>query len=484
MFKRGADCPRRLWLDHHDPAPSEDLSASEALRIEAGHRIGELARSLFPDGTFASPIPSDQAGDMFSPSLLERKFPLFEVEFRSARTFARADILAPIGDFGWAMWEVKSTGGNNASEFAGHINDLAFQVVTARNGGVSIDRAGLILVDTSYIWDGGNYDAESILKFVDVTTSVEDATRLMSETSASLVEAIDDSQLPDASFGTRCTKCDYYARCHQDAGPDHIFRLPHISQRKVDDLLTLGITTLGRIPDDFALTDNQTKVATVHRSGEPFISPGLAGSLEGISFPAAFVDFEASISAFPVFPGTRPYESICFQWSGHVLESPSSPPTHFEYLASCEEDPREEFCATLYQALHGVNSFVHYSPYEMTQLRAMAQIGVPSSAALLASVENMAVDLHSIVKDHVYLPEFGGRTSIKIVLPALVPDLDYGDLAIGNGDDAMAAFQRLARGDYPADEVATVRQNLLDYCEMDTFAMVAIYRRLLEIANL
>ena len=66
-----------------------------------------------------------------------------------------------------------------------------------------------------------------------------------------------------------------------------------------------------------------------------------------------------------------------------------------------------------------------------------------------------------------------GRYSIKVVLPALVPELSYGDLAIQEGGTASLRFAQLSAGNFNGD-VDQLRRELLAYCHMDTLAMVEL----------
>ena len=80
-----------------------------------------------------------------------------------------------------------------------------------------------------------------------------------------------------------------------------------------------------------------------------------------------------------------------------------------------------------------------------------------------------------------YTKAMGGSFSIKSVLPALFPDneeLNYHHLneLVQNGGDAMSIFPRIK--DMPADEAEKARQALLDYCHLDTLAMVRIWEKL------
>ena len=81
-----------------------------------------------------------------------------------------------------------------------------------------------------------------------------------------------------------------------------------------------------------------------------------------------------------------------------------------------------------------------------------------------------------------YSEAMQGSYSIKYVLPALFPDdpaLDYHNLEeIHHGGEASAAFHNMQY--MPPDLLKTTRQNLLKYCELDTYAMVKIWDRLKE----
>jgi hypothetical protein len=66
-----------------------------------------------------------------------------------------------------------------------------------------------------------------------------------------------------------------------------------------------------------------------------------------------------------------------------------------------------------------------------------------------------------------------GKYSIKNVLPALVPRLSYSDLEIQEGGTASNVFAQMASGNFDGD-IETARKNLIDYCKLDTLAMVEI----------
>jgi len=73
-----------------------------------------------------------------------------------------------------------------------------------------------------------------------------------------------------------------------------------------------------------------------------------------------------------------------------------------------------------------------------------------------------------------------GSYSIKKVLPALVPDLSYEGLQIADGGTASVSFEQLLE-ETDMFKLEETRNNLLEYCKLDTLAMVKILDNLAEL---
>ena len=102
------------------------------------------------------------------------------------------------------------------------------------------------------------------------------------------------------------------------------------------------------------------------------------------------------------------------------------------------------------------------------------------------NIYNNMKDLMIPFKDReYYTKEMYGSYSIKYVLPALFPNdpsLDYHNLeGVHNGSEAMNTFSNL--GNLSIEEQQIVRNNLLRYCELDTYAMVKIWDKLENIVK-
>ena len=79
-------------------------------------------------------------------------------------------------------------------------------------------------------------------------------------------------------------------------------------------------------------------------------------------------------------------------------------------------------------------------------------------------------------KDY-YCYQMEGSYSLKAVLPALVNNLSYNGMAISDGNMAMDAYYRMC-SEKDSAEVEKIRKALLEYCRLDTLAMVKILEKL------
>jgi hypothetical protein len=72
--------------------------------------------------------------------------------------------------------------------------------------------------------------------------------------------------------------------------------------------------------------------------------------------------------------------------------------------------------------------------------------------------------------------DFYGSASIKKVLPVLVSELSYKDLAIQEGASAQRLWMETILDGKHEEEKAQIMTDLIAYCKLDTLAMVQLYR--------
>lgn len=193
------------------------------------------------------------------------------------------------------------------------------------------------------------------------------------------------------------------------------------------------------------------------------------------------MDFETFMPAVPLFNNSRPYQQIPFQYSLHYKKKSGSEPVHYEFLAEANRDPRQKFLIKLLNDTKDNGTILVYNKsFEITRLKEMAK-DFPEFAYEIEERISRIVDLmFPFQKKYYYKPEMKGSYSIKKVLPALIPELKYDDLEIKEGSTASSAFESLY---YESDlfKIEEIRTNLLNYCKMDTLAMVEILNHLINV---
>ncbi|MCW3105714.1 MAG: hypothetical protein JWQ09_220 [Segetibacter sp.] len=212
--------------------------------------------------------------------------------------------------------------------------------------------------------------------------------------------------------------------------------------------------------------------------GVPYINKdAISKFLDQLAYPLYHMDFESWMTAVPEYDGHWPYRQVCFQFSVHVQKSQAAEPEHHHYLADHTGSHTEEFLIKLIEVLGNEGTVLVYNKsFEASRLKELVR-EYPHHEERVGSILNRIVDLMAPFRKNYRLPEMEGSYSIKKVLPSLVPGLSYDGLMIENGGDASAAFFNL-REETDAERRNATRNALLEYCGLDTLAMVKILEKL------
>jgi hypothetical protein len=104
---------------------------------------------------------------------------------------------------------------------------------------------------------------------------------------------------------------------------------------------------------------------------------------------------------------------------------------------------------------------------------------LPEYKEAMEAINDRVVDLIIPFKQKWYDdPRFEGSASIKKVLPVLCPELTYKTLNIQEGGSAQRLWMEAVLDGARASEKDKILADLLKYCELDTLAMVELYRKL------
>jgi len=291
----------------------------------------------------------------------------------------------------------------------------------------------------------------------------------------------------------------------------------------VAELAALGKSSLADIPADILrgeIAERQRLQLECQISGE-WISPGLPKLLKQHPRPLHFIDFEASRLALPYHRGMRPYELAAFQWSCHTVHQATEPAIHHEWLNDENVFPNFEFVRSLRDHIGHEGTVYIWSPYEVStlkEIRRQMDVYGENDPDLRDWLDWMTeegnpriVDLLKVAAADYIHRDMKGSLSIKDVLPAawkqnqrlrergefvkylgrdpygnllnpydVLPPLPIGekDEIVKEGTGAMRVYQEMMFGRSANDP--SIREQyrilLLQYCELDTAAMVIIWR--------
>ena len=479
-FLAGLQCHLRLWYQCFDRDLASKPPPSQQAIFDAGHEVGNLATQLYADGVLIDE-PYYQHKQAVESTLKAMQDPevkaICEAAFIYDGVRIRADVLERLEDGTWNLVEVKSS----TSVKDVYYPDVAVQYCVLEGCGLTISGAGILHINNQYVYDGQNLDLDSLFVFEDLTNDIEPMLPEIPARLSRLKAMLANSDAPEIQPSKHCHKpydCEFWDHCIKDMPEFWVYNINGIRQNKLDELADMGIQDIGDIPATFALSQIQDRIRASVTCQQAYVSNQLEAELNDMEYPIHFLDFETIGIALPRYAGTRPYQTIPFQWSDHILYEDGKL-DHREYLCDEDKDPREEFTQSLLDALGAEGSIVIYTSYETGVLNSIIE-HFPQYTDQLWAIIDRFKDLHAIIRNNYYHPKFYGSFSLKYVLPALVPEMSYDKLSIQDGMQASLEYLRMIDRETPEDEKARLRTDLLTYCGQDTEAMVKIREVLLN----
>ncbi|MES2631830.1 MAG: DUF2779 domain-containing protein [Pseudomonadota bacterium] len=484
-------CPKRLWLEVHQPELRSDSAGTQA-SFAVGHSVGSIARKLYD--TTGAGVELD-LGVIGMPSLLNQtrelltgRQPIFEAGFSvtigtEQAALALADVLLPDAHgnaTSWRMVEVKSS--TKVKDY--HRDDAAIQHYVATQAGVPLSAIAVAHIDSSWTYPGDdNY--QGLLVEVDLTEEASSRADEVNEWIRQAHEVAARAEPPSVDTSDHCGdpfECGFMTHCREQnealrgAVQYPVHWLPRVQAKALKaHVASRDVRSLSDVPDDLLNATQQRVKAHTLRNEIYFDAAGAAADIAAHSLPALFLDFETINYAVPRWAGTRPYQQIPFQFSVHRLMADGSL-QHAGFLDLSGSDPRPAFADALLRCAQGTGPiFVYNRGFEGARLRELAA-QLPHLAAGLHAIDARLVDLLPIAQARYYHPSQQGSWSIKAVLPAIAPELRYGDLAgVQDGGGAQVAFGEASDPATSPDRRLELRDQLWRYCRLDTFAMIRVW---------
>ena len=511
-YTKYCQCAKALWLSVNKPEEATVDAGVEA-RFAEGNVVGDLAMGLF--GDFVE-VTTMKDGRLDLSAMIEKTQEEMErgteviceasFSYRNAgeSNYCAVDILRKTPD-GWAIYEVKSTTSHVADvatmskelvdKVEKYAKDIAFQKWVLVQCGVNVTGTYLVTLNSDYVRQG-DLDVQQLFNVIDMKELVENE-YMKVPTQQRLAHTALQGDEPQKGIGTHCSapyQCAFWNYCTRQVGLDlandktTVFDLYRMNAKKKFELFGKGKVTFEDVRNDKLNAKQQMQVECTLNNTEYINKQGIQDFLDKVTYPLYFLDFETMQQVLPQFDGTRPYQQITFQYSLHYIEQAGGELKHTAFLAPSDgTDPRRALAEALCRDIsQGACVMAYNDPFEKGRIKEMAD-AYPDLAAHLMNIHGNIIDLLIPFRNgHCYTPAMGGSFSIKSVLPALFPDskeLNYHNLneSVQNGAMAMNAFPAMKQMNESERQV--IRKALLDYCCLDTLAMVRVHEELRRVSH-
>lgn len=475
-FLRGLQCSKSLYLYKNFIQTRDSVSPEQQAIFNRGNSVGVLARKVFPGGVDAT---SGKKNDNIlavekTKQLIESGAEvIYEAAFQNNQVLAILDILVK-KENAWYAYEVKSSVKISHT----YLLDASLQYWVISNSGLPLADISLITVNNQYVRKG----ELKIHELFTITSVMKDALRnqpLIEEKINLSKLVLAETKTPDVEIGEHCFspyRCDFMGTCWKNVPKKSVFEIAGVPKAEQFALYNAGFKTLSKIPK----INNLGKNANIHiqsvKNKEPKVElEAIKKFLDKARYPLFFMDFETFMPAIPIYNNTTPYQHIPFQYSLHYKKDIELPLEHFHFLAEQGADPRKAFIESLLKDSENEGTILVYDAQMERNVLNGLKNDFPEYGTAIELRLKRIVDLAQPFQDrNYYHPAMQNSISIKNLLHALVPDLSYTDLKISSGSIAMIAFEKLQK-ETDMFKILEVREQLIEYCKLDTLAMVKIF---------
>jgi hypothetical protein len=345
----------------------------------------------------------------------------------------------------------------------------------------------LVRLNSDYV-RGDELDIRSLFSVEDFTARVKDMQAQIAERMNGAFEFLSRPHQPsgpcDCIYKGRSAHCTTFQVSNPDVPSYSVHDISRIgsAKKKLADLVDRHILAIQDVPDYFELSDIQSRQVECAKSGREVVDPAATEALlSSYQFPLTFFDYETYPAGIPRFRGYGPFDQIPFQFSLDVLTTPDGEVQHLEFLDTAPGAPDLRLIEALQAFMPPGGSIVTWNKQFEIGINRKLAVREPHSGEFLDGLNARVVDLMEVFSSQAYVhPGFKGRTSIKYILPVLVPELSYAELDVKEGGTASQTWNAIVTGSLAADEASSKKAALLRYCELDTRAMWEIWRVLVS----
>ena len=433
LFEAGQQCPKRLWLDYHQPGP-EPSTARRQEMSRVGDELRALARTAFPMAVTVAADDITAAAEETAKAVADGAPVLFDAAFVADGVEVRCDILVMHKDKRVDLFEIKS--GTKVKHR--YVNDLALQATVLAHEGLEMQRAYLLHVNPNYAHTAGeDYPPMELMRSSDVTQKVQkQLPNVVRKLGLSRKAAARDTA-PEVAMGTFCRSpfaCPHMAACAESAPERPLHQLPEISRVQETELVAAGFRKLSDVPlDHEGLTFRQRRTLQCHERGERIVEDFVSEDLAECDHPLHFVAMTSVTDPLPRFDLQKPWQRTPYAWAVKTVHEDGRVESK-SFAQVDRDDPRGAFVRGLSRHLEMGGTALVWDEAHLRDLRGLLDSLPDEKGALRMLLGQDVLDMRALFESGVFDPELSRYDDLTEVSALLLGDPSGRELEALDGD--------------------------------------------------
>ncbi|MCP4522111.1 MAG: DUF2779 domain-containing protein [Cytophagales bacterium] len=482
-FAKGLQCTKQLFLLNKGDLSNKHFEVSDEQRAIKKRTVylRKLAQKLFPKGVDAQEgcDSYEQSAEKTEKLIKLKHKVLYNAVFIANNAVVVIDIMVWRRG-SWTAYEVKA--GTKVTK--GGITFAAFKWNVLKEVKAYVNDFSFIVLNKEY-YRGEKLILTQCFKRVSKFQEIKEASSWVARQMKRYTKVLQKEEVPEVEINKRCLvpyECRIKSYCWKNVPENSVFDLVGSQQYDKFNLYHEGVETMEQLLESenelkLNLSENQKLQIKSSTTGRSYLKQKeMIAFLQSIQYPLIYLDFESYQPFLPREKGMSPLQQCVFQYSIHTQQERGGELSHIDFLhlPNDERDVRLVLLEKLLKDTKEAKTILVYDvSFEKYYLNYLIQV-FPRYRIAIEELMNKMVDLvEPFAQKYIYTPEMKGLHSMKAVLPALIPNMDYKGLNLQNGLMASLAYAQWAEGMFEGDEEKLL-QDLKDYCTLDTYAMTQV----------
>jgi hypothetical protein len=440
-FIKGVQCPKAVYLHYFHPSWRDKLSAAQLAKFNRGHKVGELARQLFPGGKDASRLGRKRTTEMVAQTetlIKGGEKVVYEAAFIHEGILAILDILVN-KDGKWYGYEVKSS----VKVSATYELDASLQHYVITRSGLALEDLQIIYINEHYQREGA-LDLQQLFARKSVLHIAHYNEPFIRLKINELKQVLAQNTIPEREIGTHCNEpypCEFKGTCWQHIPKSNtVFDIEGLAERKKFDLYYNGVLHLDKVQENVLDSWQQKLQAQAALTGKKVVlKEQLQAFNRSLTYPRYYFHVEATKEAVPRYQFTQPYQQVPYMFSLHYQAAPGAQLRQISFITAPEQEPLELLLEDFLKYTSKPGLILVYNIINCTDLlRSCLKASAGKEAGLEERLERFVDLADPFEQKFFYHPAMAGKADKDTVMNALF-DIS-GSAGVYNSLKASQAF--------------------------------------------